>query len=133
MATKKMQEGGTKTYKGTKGVTTVKKEANTSVPDITITHKGKKGSTTKTSNVLWADRSHKGSKGLTRTNWGGKEVIHKGKKGTTTNSTFGYIAHQGKKGTTTVYSNKDGSKDVLYLSNDRKKPTYNKTIKVKNK
>ena len=80
------------------------------------THKGKKGSTTKTSNVLWADRSHKGSKGSTTTNYGGKKVIHKGKKGTTT-----------------VYSNKDGSKDVFYSSNDRKKSSSNKTIKANKK
>jgi hypothetical protein len=130
---KKMQAGGTKTYKGTKGATTIKKESNTSVPNVVTTHKGKKGVTTKTSNDLWKgpDITHQGKKGIT-TKENNTSISHTSKKGTT--QTFKGIStsYSNKKGYTNVVKDKDGSKKVTYIS--KAKPNtgvFSKTIKPK--
>jgi len=130
-----MQDDGTKTYKGTKGATTVKKEANTFYPDITTTHKGKKGVTIKTDNSLWRgpDVIHQGKKGITKKE-NSTSISHTSKKGTTQNFKGISTSYSNKKGYTNVVKDKDGSKKVTYIS--KAKPNvgvYSKTIKPKNK
>lgn len=132
---KKMQAGGTKTYKGSKGATTIKKQSGNVIgPDVITTHKGKQGATTKTNNDFWKNSNsvtHKGNKGVTKK--GPYQTTHSGKTGTTQKMPNGTIAHSNSKGYTSISTDSKGNKEVTYLSKKPKASIYTKTIKPKKK
>ena len=106
---KKMQKGGSTTYAGKSGKTTVTKLPFSS-PNVK--HTGKKGTTEKTLEGL--KTVHKGTKGTTE-KWG-DDVKHKGSKGTTEKFGNSYTSYKGTKGSTTTFKAPSGKKTTIYKS-----------------